>query len=258
MTKQQHLKRQARELRRANPGIRLADAMHALTPQDVAARAPWSVGSSPWIREASDPCSCLFCGQDTAILSFTDMAEDNGRVQIYCDSGNCDAREVEIIVTEDGTEATRTRTDVRILRHFPPDKPRNFWNGAGSAWSAGTAPAARSGNVAVKCVFCGEQTCTLSRNDVAADTGRMRIHCRNARCSMKEAEALLKRDGYGFQSDRAVMKALAALFISRADQLSADLPPGAFRAFPVSDWATPADGVDPLQMRISGPVPWEE
>lgn len=258
MTKQQHLKQQARELRRSNPGMRLADAMAALRPQDTVTHMRWSFGYAPWIRGASDPCGCLFCGQDTVILSLGDMAEDSGRVQIYCDSSDCDAREVEIIVVEDGTAATRGRKDVRILGHFTPEKPRNFWNGPGAAWSSGTAPAVRSGDVMTTCVFCGEQTCTLSRNDIAADTDRIRIHCRNSQCAVQEAEALLKRDGYGSQSDRPVMKALRALFISRADRLSEDLPSGAFRAFPFSDWATPAEGVDPLQMRISGPVPWEE
>lgn len=258
MTKQQNLKRQARELRRANPGMRLADAMSALTPKDVATRARWSVGDRPWIRGAFDPCSCLFCGQDTAILSFGDMAEDIGRVQIYCDGEDCDAREVEIIVTEDGTGATRNRTDVRILRHFPPEKPRYHATGVGFAWSAGTTPAVRAGNLVATCMFCGEPTWALSRNDIAADTDRVRVHCRNSRCAVREAEALLLRDGYGSQSDRPVNTAVRTLFISRADQLSADLPQGAFRAFPFSDWATPADGVDPLQMRISGPVPWEE
>lgn len=212
------------------------------------ARASWSVGDSPWIRGASTPCSCLFCGQDTAILSFGDMAEDKGRVQIYCENSDCDAQEVEVIVVEDGMATTRGRTDVRILRHFAPEESRHFWTGHGSEWSSGTTPMMRQGGGAATCVFCGGRSCTLSRNDIAADTDRILIHCRNSRCAMQEAEALLARDGYGSQSDRPVVQALRALFVSRADQLSANLPPGAFRAFPVSDWATPAPGVNPLQI----------
>ncbi|QJW36465.1 hypothetical protein [Cellulosimicrobium protaetiae] len=42
------------------------------------------------------------------------MPDDDGRLQVYCDSEMCDAREVEIIVTRDGHQA-RDRADVRAL-----------------------------------------------------------------------------------------------------------------------------------------------
>jgi len=258
VTKNQDLKRRAREYRKSHPDIRLADAMRAVAPPDTSDRATWSVGGTPWIRRAEVPSSCFFCGQDTIIRSMTDMATDNGRVEIYCDTGDCDAREVEVIVVEDGTTATRSRTDVRIMRHIAPANPHILWTGPGSAWAAGTAPALRMRTGWMTCVFCGETTCALSRNDVDADTGRIRVHCNNRRCAMQEAEVLLMRDGYGNQAEREDVKAIRGLFVSRADKLAADLSPGQPPIFPVSDWAVPADGMDPLQMRISGQLPWEK
>jgi hypothetical protein len=158
VTKNQDLKRRAREYRKSHPDIRLADAMRAVAPPDTSDRATWSVGGTPWIRRAEVPSSCFFCGQDTIIRSMTDMATDNGRVEIYCDTGDCDAREVEVIVVEDGTTATRSRTDVRIMRHIAPANPHILWTGPGSAWAAGTAPALRMRTGWMTCVFCGETT----------------------------------------------------------------------------------------------------
>jgi hypothetical protein len=183
-------------------------------------------------------------------------------VEIYCDSGDCDAREVEVIVVDDGTVATRNRSDVRIMAHFAPDVDRPEWVGVGPGqdWAAGTPPYLRrdhgtAANSAV-CLFCGEQTCTLSRNDVAAANCRLRSHCTNSKCRVREAEVLLTRDGLLWASRRPVVEALRSLFPTRANQLAADLPEGELPIFPVSDSFEPAEGVDPLTMRLSGPVPW--
>lgn len=261
MTKHSELKRAARAYQAAHPGMRLADAIRAVARPEASDRRRWTPTATPWLRTpGSGPADCYFCGQDTAIWSATDMPNDSGRVAVYCENPDCDAREAEVLVVDDGTDATPKRTDVRILAHYPPAPPQKpiFGPGPGAAWAAGTTPALRTTTEPLSCLFCGEDTCTVSRNDIAADNGRLRVHCTNARCAMREAEVLIMRDGTTGPQSRQDVKALRGLFVSRADQMAAQLPPGKPRVFPARDWAEPADGADPLQMRTAGPVPWGE
>jgi len=257
MTKKSELKRDARAYQAQHPEMRLADAIRAVSQSSD--RHRWAPGDTPWLRtHTRGLADCYFCGDDTVILSFTDMPADNGRVTTYCDNTDCDAREVEVLVVDDGTDGTRRRTDVRIMRHFPPSPHKSLWGpGPGGDWSVGTTPALRTNNSPLSCLFCGEPTATVSRNDVGADTGRLRVHWTNARCAVREAEVLVTRDGTMGPESRQDVKAIRALFVSRADQLAAQLPKGEPPIFPVRDWATPADGKDPLMMRIAGPVHWE-
>lgn len=227
----------------------------AAVGQDRAANLP----ATPWVQRTDRETDCYFCGQQTVLLSYGDLTRDHRRVQIYCDNSDCDAREVDVIVLDDGTEATRNRTDVGIVDHFAPDGHRPEWVGLGlgSDWAAGTTPFLRRTDRPATCLFCGELTCVLSDDDVSEDTSRLRICCTNPGCTVQRCEAVLMRDGLLWASKRRVAKALKGLFPTRADRKKAQLPPGEFAAFPVSDFHEPADGVDPLQMRISGPVPWE-
>lgn len=82
--------------------------------------------------------------------------------------------------------------------------------------------------------------------------------CSNTACQVRLTEVLLIRDGLLRASRRPVAEALRKLFPTRADRLTATLPPGRPAIFPVSDFVEPDDGVDPLQMRLSGPAPWDE
>lgn len=260
MTKNSALKRDARAYQREHPGTRLADAMRAV-PRSTATDGAGPTGgrAKPWIQRTDVETGCYFCGRDSVILSYTDLHDDHGRVEIYCDNGDCDAREIEVIIIEDGTSTTRNRTDVRILNHFGPDgdRPGSIGIGPGSDWAAGTTPHLRRSESTATCLFCGERTCVISAHDLYSDTGRLGIECTNPICTVHRAEALLVRDGMLWASDRPVAKALRGLFPTRADQKAESLPPGEPPIFPFSDFATPADGIDPLQMRISGPVPWE-
>ncbi|MFJ7909723.1 hypothetical protein [Kitasatospora sp. NPDC096204] len=82
----------------------------------------WDTGTTPWLRRAQaeqqpsgqKKVQCLFCGAQTAILSTGDLDGDQGRVEVYCDNGRCDAREVIMLVRRDGAHA-RWRADVRTL-----------------------------------------------------------------------------------------------------------------------------------------------
>lgn len=87
----------------------------------------WDAATNPWVRRqpTNTATRCPFCGADTAILSAHDDPDDPGRVELYCDNGNCDAREITILVMRDGTFDTGERTDVRALRavdHGPEDE----------------------------------------------------------------------------------------------------------------------------------------
>lgn len=255
MAKNWAIKQAARTYRQEHPGIRLADAMKAVTHLDTTLAA-WTAGDVPAIRRRVE-ATCYFCGEAEIVPSMTDMAEDRGRVTVYCNNSDCDAREVEIIIVSDGTAATGDRTDVRILSHFPSGRPWTVWTGPGQDWAAGTPPRVRTNRGATSCVFCGEQTCRPARHDVAADDARIRLHCSNSRCQVREVEALLLRDEVRSLRERPDIAALRALVVTRADRLAADLAPGQPPIFPWRDFAEPAEGVDPLAMRISGPLPWD-
>jgi hypothetical protein len=264
MTKNSAQKKAARAYQDAHPNTRLADALRAVERPVPLSLFEWRRGEVPWLRRFDVSAVCYFCGNDTAILSFGDMPADCGRLQAYCQHPKCDAREVEVIVIDDTSVATRNRTDVRILAHFPPAARSPYWetNSRGRDWTGGTPPFVRAhGDVnraAPQCLFCGERSIVLSRNDVTEDGERIRLHCKNSRCAVVEIEAVLMRGGARLSSSRPDVRALHALFPTRADQLAADLHPGDPAIFPVADFSEPADGVDPLAMRIRGPVPWED
>jgi hypothetical protein len=84
----------------------------------------WEAGTTPWIRQRQPERSwnhvkdntvqCYFCGQMTAKRSTTDHDQDTGRVELYCQSDLCDAREMVVLVRRDGAGAT-WRADSRAL-----------------------------------------------------------------------------------------------------------------------------------------------
>lgn len=83
----------------------------------------WESGTTPWLRREqpkttwgteSQPAQCMFCGARTVKRSGHDKAADHGRLELYCDNGDCDAREVIVLVRRDGGDAV-DRADVRAL-----------------------------------------------------------------------------------------------------------------------------------------------
>lgn len=83
------------------------------TPQSQS----WDAGQAPWIRreliDVQGTTRCLFCGGNTAKLSNFDDVADYGRVELYCDSPDCDAATVVILVRQGGLASRRA--DVRAL-----------------------------------------------------------------------------------------------------------------------------------------------
>jgi hypothetical protein len=200
----------ARAYQQQHPGTRLADALAAVTHSGTGL-AGWRPGNKPAIRRRGQEATCYFCGEDTVIASFTDMPSDPGRVTVYCDNSDCDAREIEVVIVDDGMAATRNRTDVRILAHFTPQFVQPAWIGPGQVWAAGTPPYVRTHSEVVGCVFCGEQTCRVSRYDVSDDDARIRLCCSNNRCRVREVEALIMRDEVrSLSEERPDVKALNA------------------------------------------------
>lgn len=83
----------------------------------------WEAGATPWLRRhqpkttwASEPnpVQCMFCGGQTIKRSESDRDDDPGRIELYCDNGSCDAREIVLLVKRDGANAF-SRADVRAL-----------------------------------------------------------------------------------------------------------------------------------------------
>lgn len=93
----------------------------------------WEAGTQPWVRregharnghgyEGTGFATCYFCGHQTAKLSGGDVFADTARIEVYCDSQVCEAREVTILVTRDGSSRTLDRADVRVLRAIDGNK----------------------------------------------------------------------------------------------------------------------------------------
>lgn len=88
----------------------------------------WSVGEIPWVRDALTGAAersrsyaqCYFCGEMTAMISANDLASDTGRVEVYCNNTRCEAREMTVLVSRDGSKAS-SRADVRILKSIDED-----------------------------------------------------------------------------------------------------------------------------------------
>lgn len=82
----------------------------------------WDFGWVPWIRtdEAPKHVLCYFCGETRAIISLGDKPEDRGRIQVYCDNADCDARIIDVIPMRTFQEDGR-RADVQALNAI--DRP---------------------------------------------------------------------------------------------------------------------------------------
>jgi hypothetical protein len=67
----------------------------------------------------------MFCGSDDVVLSYDDDALDYGRIELYCDSPDCDVRRMVVLIVQ-GEEAN-LRADVRALdavdKFAPPFEP---------------------------------------------------------------------------------------------------------------------------------------
>lgn len=195
MTKNSAKKRAARGYQQANPGTTYPAALRAV--EQTAPAADWTHGSTPWIRTIGrSPITCYFCGRTKAIRSSGDDKKDQGRIQWYCDNGNCDAREVEVIVLRDGHPATLNRADVTVLSAIAPaahhpSTPLGEWD----HWIPGATPWARTVEGPLPCMFCGQQAAIRSRGDDPSDCGRIQLYCDNQGCDVREAEVIVMRDG---------------------------------------------------------------
>lgn len=259
MTKNSSHKKAARALQRAKPGMNFNAALAALDRRRPPGPArSWAAhGQDPWVRTLDDgtPTRCYLCGRTSGIVSFGDLPVDPGRVQMYCEHHQCDARETEIIVVDDGTAATAQRSDVRILAHFPPVTERAEWwkPDARRTWAAGMTPHVRSSGQQMPCLFCGAISCVLASGDVAGDSGRVRLRCTNPDCAVRAVEVLPIRDGSVQTSDRAEVKALHALHPPRKRQ---GKMAGPVEIVPLVD-PDPPSVETVLQRRLAAPVPWE-
>lgn len=257
MTKNSSHKKAARALQRTTPGVNFNAAMAALDHKRPPAPArTWTHGQQPWVRTLPEgaPTRCYLCGRTSSIVSFGDLAVDRGRVQMYCEHHQCDARETEVIVVVDGTPATAVRSDVRIMAHFPSaaDRPRWWEPDPRRTWASGTPPHVRSSGQRMPCLFCGALTCTVAPGDIAGDTGRIRLRCDNGACDVVEVEVVPIRDGGG-AGFRPEVEALQALQPPRKHHGRLT---GPLEIVPVVDPDPPSDEAV-LQRRLSGPVPWE-
>lgn len=212
MTKNSAMKRAARAYQQAHPGTPFPVALRAVDTRSAGGRpapaADWSHGSTPWVRgvdgspAGSEAIICYLCGSSTMMRSWGDLADDHGRIQLYCDNPDCAAREVEMIVLEDGNPATGRRADVRALMAVRAEVRSTIAQNEPDSWVTGTPPWARVIGEPVMCLFCGKRTCTPSPSDAVHDCGRIRWCCTNAQCDVQEVELIVMRDGTPRTVDR--------------------------------------------------------
>lgn len=258
MTRNSSPKKAARTYQLAHPGTTFPDALRHVTGS--ATTTGWKFGQKPWVRTLApkEPTECYLCGEVTSIQSYSDIPADQGRVAMYCESEYCAARESEVVIVDDGTERTRGRSDVRVLERFGPTSFRNRWPDEEDAsplgWASGTPPHARDNTS--RCLFCGDMSCTVADGDDPADKGRLRLSCTNPICAVKQLVVLVMRDG-SLASDRKDVSALRDLFPSREVLDQRQGVDEEVKPQPLSYFLDPADGYDPVQYRISGPLPWD-
>lgn len=81
----------------------------------------WETNQRPWARRAlnnNEKVPCYFCGEAAVILSYGDERKDNGRLELYCNNPQCDARETTILVMRGG--GSHLRADVKALQAVEP------------------------------------------------------------------------------------------------------------------------------------------
>lgn len=202
MVKNSAKKRAARAHQQANPDMRYTTALADI--ERPARATDWSHGKTPWLRTIGrEPITCYLCGEPKMIRSFGDEKTDTGRVQLYCDNPQCEAREVELIVLRDGASATLRRADVQVLDTIAPAAHHRVpVPGARGDWIPGKVPWVRTTSEPVTCAFCGKDTALLSRADAAADRGRVQLYCDNPQCDVREVELIVMRDGTNTTLDR--------------------------------------------------------
>ncbi|WP_299952640.1 hypothetical protein [uncultured Modestobacter sp.] len=117
-----------------------------MTPHISQGSGIWAAGSQPWVRQVAPSgysasaahgrgVRCYFCGHDTAKISGADVQSDTGRVEVYCDNTDCDARTVTILVEKDGARAAQ-RADVRALQVIDSAGPVGTSNPSGPTTQA--------------------------------------------------------------------------------------------------------------------------
>ncbi len=91
----------------------------------------WGPDEAPWARregahrpeqgqEGPGYLDCYFCGNKSVKRSYGDIASDTGRLELYCTSEYCEAREMTVIVLKDTLQAHH-RADVRLLHALDDD-----------------------------------------------------------------------------------------------------------------------------------------
>jgi hypothetical protein len=76
--------------------------------------------NTPAIRSAlnvgttTNAWPCPFCGAQSLLLSYGDLSADRDRVEVYCDNGYCDAREIIMLITRG--EGAGDRADVIAIQ----------------------------------------------------------------------------------------------------------------------------------------------
>jgi hypothetical protein len=74
------------------------------------------IGEIPWARRQSQGLTCPFCGDPSVRVSMNDLDSDPVRLELYCDSEHCDAREFVVLLLRGNLRQDLARADVAALR----------------------------------------------------------------------------------------------------------------------------------------------
>ena len=62
--------------------------------QKTVKRHSWEPRTQPAVRRAVRKTPCPYCGEQTLIISYGDIREDDVQIQLYCKNSECAAREI--------------------------------------------------------------------------------------------------------------------------------------------------------------------
>ena len=219
MTRNNPFKKAVRAYQQAHPELTYPQAKRAVA-YSSRPRRRCKPGQVPWVRTDRDTSpTCYFCGEREPIVSATDLHSDNGRVAMPATTRNAMPASSRSSSCATGPRPPRNApTCASWSGTSPLGRGRRGHTCSAAGGLPGPHPTRADGRD-MKCLFCGEQSCAVTDDDVAADTGRIRLRCTNSLCAVQVVEVLIYRDGTGLCGERPDVKGLDDIKPTRARDL---------------------------------------
>lgn len=72
-------------------------------------------GDQPWGRHNCGQMRCPYCGGQKVLVSYSDIADDELRMEFYCDNSNCEVRTFTVVPLRTNMPVAWKRADAAAL-----------------------------------------------------------------------------------------------------------------------------------------------